>query len=119
MGLSVNSEVHEHYLKLTVIGQWELREILKFIETVRVACQSAQRNKVLIDVRGVEGERPDEDRLWAGRQTALALSREVKVAVVEQADRINRLAEDAAVSRGARLLVAPTEQEAVAWLASD
>jgi hypothetical protein len=119
MGLSVSSEIRERYLKLTVTGEWELLEILKFIETARAACQSAQRNKVLIDLRGVEGERPNEDRLWVGKQTALALGRDMRIAVVEQADRINKLAENTAVSRGAHLFVAPTEQEAIAWLEND
>jgi hypothetical protein len=36
----------------------------------------------------------------------------------DHAERINRVAQNAAVARGAQLRVAPTEQEAVAWLLS-
>lgn len=119
MSLTIRSEIHARYLKLTVTGEWELLEVLKLIATAGAMCQSAQRSRVLVDMRGVEGEPSDADRIWAGKQTALALGREMKVAVVTRAERINKLAENTAVSRGARLLVAPTEQEAVAWLQED
>jgi hypothetical protein len=119
MSLSVSSEVYDRYVKITVTGEWELLEVLKLIGTVRAMCQSAQRSNVLVDMCGVEGDPSDPDRFWAGKQTALALGHEVKVAIVSRAERINKLAQNAAVDRGAHLIVVPTEQEAVVWLESD
>jgi hypothetical protein len=118
MSLTVVTETHERYIKLIVTGQWELMEMLKLIGVIQTMNQSEQRDRVLIDLRGVEGERPDADRVWAGKQAALALRHGVKVAIVDHAERINKVAENTAVARGAQLFVAPTEQEAVAWLAS-
>lgn len=118
MSLSVVTETHERYIKLTVTGRWELLEILKLIAVIQTTNQAEQRDRVLIDLRGVEGERPDADRIWAGKQAALATRQGVKIAIVDHAERINKLAENAAVARGAQLFVAPTEHEAVAWLVS-
>jgi hypothetical protein len=116
MNLSYTSEIHEGYVKLVLTGEWELIEILKMIGVVRAESEAAHRDRVLVDVRDVGGQIPDVERFETGKQVALALGPSVKVAVIGRPERINRVTENAAIQRGGRMLVASTEEDALAWL---
>jgi hypothetical protein len=116
MNPSYKTELHEHYLKLTVHGAWDLFDTLRMIETVRAEGEAAGRDRVLVDLRALEGALSDADRLWAGKQAALALGPGLRLALLDHAERINQIAEHAAVQRGAQLCVCASEGDALAWL---
>lgn len=116
MNLSYSTELHERYLRLTVTGAWDLIETLKMIEVVRAECESAQRDRALVDLRALHGALSNDERLWAGKQAALALGPDLRLALLDHAERINAVAQRAAVQRGAQLYVCASEADALAWL---
>jgi hypothetical protein len=116
MNLPYTTELHERYLRLTVTGAWDLIETLKMIEVVRAECESAGRDRALVDLRALRGTLSDAERLWAGKQAALALGPDLRLALLDHAERINAVAERAAVQRGAQLYVCASEADALAWL---
>jgi hypothetical protein len=118
MSLSFTSETREGYVKVVLTGQWDLMDILRMIGVVRAETAASHRNRVLVDVRDVDGAMPDDERFWVGKQAALALGPEIKLAVIGRPERINRVTEMAATERGGQLQVFPTEEDAVAWLMS-
>jgi len=115
MNLSVTSETYDRYLKVTVTGQWQLDDVLELIQVIKAEAERAGRERVLVDLRGVDGRPSQMDRFFAGKQVAEDLGK-FRIAVVSRPEYINKFAENTAVNRGARFAVMPSEEEAINWL---
>lgn len=116
MNLSVSVEVRENYLLLIVSGRWVLQDMLALIDIGREEAQKADRNRLLIDIRGIRGVPSNMDRFDVGEQLAKQIRYSRKIAILYQADLINKLAENTAVNRGVNMAVFYDEAEALEWL---
>lgn len=118
MDLEVTSEIQAEYLKITAKGRWQLADIMKLIQEIKVRSERSGQNKVLVDILGIEGNPSQMDRFYVGERIAEVFGPKLKVSVVAPDDRINKFAETTAVNRGARFNVSSSEQEAINWLMS-
>jgi hypothetical protein len=119
MDFEIVTSVEPDYLRLTVTGQYSLESLFGFIDLVKLEADKAARRHVLIDSRDVEGNMTDAERFFAGRRIAESFGPRLKTAVLMPANKITKLGEAVAVSRGARLLVTHSEGEALNWLLVD
>src|SRR5258708_29285159 len=116
MCFEVMTAVEPDYVRLTATGKYSLECIFGFIDQVKSEADKADRKLILIDSRDVEGNMTDAERFFAGRRLAESFGPRLKTAVLMPAHKITKLGEAVAVSRGARLLVTDSEEEALAWL---
>lgn len=116
MSFGVNSSIHEEYLRVDATGDCSLPQILEFIDVVNNMAAEAGRNRVLIDIRSVDGEPSGADLFFAGERIAQVFGTRIKAVVVNRLERITRLGELTAVNRGARFFVTGEESEALDWL---
>lgn len=119
MNIEVVSAVEPEYIRFTATGEFSLEGVYGVIERVKIEADRATRKMVLIDSRFVEGQMSDADRFFAGVRIAEIFGSRLKTAIIMPRDRITKLGESVAVSRGARLLVTESEEEALGWLLSD
>jgi hypothetical protein len=101
---------------------------MELIVVTKAAAEQAERDRVLMDLRGVEGQPKEMDRFYAGQRVAQVFGFRIKVAVVARREVINKFGENTAVNEGARLNVVSSEPDAgwknddpqprVPWVAS-
>ena len=115
MALTVTTQTCPEYLKVVVAGDWSLDGILKVIESLKAEADRAERSRLLVDLRGMEGNPQVVERYDAGRHIAMFLL-EYRMAVVAQAKHITHFAELVANNRGATMAVFISKEEAISWL---
>ncbi len=116
MSLTVAHEIRGRFLRVVLGGVWQLEDVFATIETIRRETEWNRLGAALVDFRGVLGPIPDLERFFAGERVAIVLGSRVRLAVLARPEMINKLGEDTAVNRGARILVTPDEAEALAFL---
>ena len=116
MSFNVSSTVYPDHVRVDATGDCSLPQVFEFIENVKNLVVEAGRRHVLIDIRGVKGSPSDTDLFYAGKQVADVFGSRFKIAIVHPSQRITSLGQMAAVNRGARVVVVPTEDEAFEWL---
>ena len=119
MSINLAAVVEPGYVRITGSGEYSLEGVIGFIDQVKAEADKAARKLILIDSRNVEGNMSDADRFFAGRRLAESFGPKLKTAVLMQAEKITKLGEEVAVSRGAKLLVTDSEAEAMEWLLAD
>ena len=119
MSFEVVTAVNPKYVRVTASGEYSLERVFGFIDRVRSEADKAARKLVLIDSRSVAGNMTDADRFFAGCRVAETFGAKLKAAVLMPAEKITKLGESVAVSRGARLLITDSEDEAIEWLLAD
>jgi hypothetical protein len=119
MAFEVVTAVEPEYVRITAFGEYSLEDLYSFIDQIKAEAEKAFRKTVLVDSRGVKGNMTDADRFFAGRRIAELFGSRLKAAVVMPENGVTKLGESVAVSRGAKLLVTESEQEALDWLLSD
>lgn len=116
MSFDVNFISHDDYVRVNATGVCSLPHIFEFIDNVNNIAAQAERDRVLIDVRNVEGMPSGADLFFAGERIAQVFGSRLKAVVLNRPERITKLGELTAVNRGAKLLVTGSEPEAVDWL---
>ena len=116
MDFEVVTAIEPDYVRLTATGRYSLESVFNFLETVKTEADKAVRKLVLIDTREIEGNMTEADRFFAGRRLAESFGSRLKTAVLLPSYKITKLGEAVAVSRGARLFVTDSEDEALKWL---
>jgi hypothetical protein len=116
MSFATDSIVHSDYLRVNAAGDCSLPQIFEFMDVVNKEAENAQRRRVLIDIRDVEGMPSGADLFFAGERIAKVFGSHLKAVVLNRPERITKLGELTAVNRGAKLLVTDCETEAVEWL---
>ena len=116
MDFDVVTAVESAYVRITASGRYSLENVFSFLEVVKKEAEKSARKLILIDSREIEGNMTEADRFFAGRRLAESFGSRLKTAVVMPAYKITKLGEAVAVSRGARVLVTDSEQEALTWL---
>jgi hypothetical protein len=116
MRLTIEHEIRGRFLWVGLGGVWDLDAVLAMIDMIRWETELNRLGAAFVDFRGVGGPIPDLDRFFAGERVALVLGANVRLAVVGRPEMINKLGENTAVNRGARLLVTPDEAQALAFI---
>ncbi len=104
------------WVRLAVAGAWNLTEVFELIDRIRWDTELAGIDRAFADMRAVEGPIPALDRFFAGERVASVLGPRVRLAVLSRPEMIDKLGENTAVNRGARILVTASETEAFAFL---
>lgn len=119
MSIKLATVVEPAYVRITGFGEYSLEGVIGFIDQVKTEADKAARKLILIDSRNIDGNMSDADRFFAGRRLAESFGSKLKTAVLLPAEKITKLGQEVAVSRGARLLVTDSEDEAMEWLMAD
>jgi len=104
------------YLLVEVSEAYSLKYMLSTIHEVADHCQADNLNKVLIDIRNMDGSPNIFDRYRMGIEIAKTWGPRIKVAVITKPDFSNRVTENTAVNRGAKLFVTFKMETALKWL---
>jgi hypothetical protein len=118
MSFDVEIIVLPDYLRIVNTGQFSLPALFEFIGQVKSEAGKAGRNAVLVDSRGITGNISEVDRFMGGQQSAEVFGSRLKVAILMPTGTVTKMAELAAVNRGAKMLVTDSEEEALDWLLS-
>ena len=86
------------------------------MDLVKREADARQRDRVLTDLRQVEGRAPDLDRFYVGERVAAVVGKKIMLAVIAHAEEITHFAERVASNRGALISVVSPEPVALAWL---
>ena len=93
------------YLFVEVSEPYSLDLFMSTIRDVADHCRKDNLNKVLIDLRKMDGGLNILDRYRIGIEIAKAWGSKIKVAVITKPSIVNRMTENTAVNRGAKLMV--------------
>jgi len=114
---AVSHRTDAGYLRVTCRGDFPARPYHDLLATIRGAATEAGMSRILVDAVAVAAPSAEIDRFWFGSAIAeLFHAGDFKVALLVSFERIDKLGENTAVNRGARLLVTRDEAEALAWL---
>ena len=104
------------YLFFEVSEPYSLKLLIATIHEVADHCQTENLNKVLVDLRSMEGNPNIFERFQLGLEISKTWGSKLKVAYVAKPGIINRVMENTAVNRGASVLGTPDMAEAFKWL---
>jgi hypothetical protein len=104
------------YLFVEVSESYSLNLFMTIIHEVADHCQKEKLNKVLIDLRKMEGKPSLFDRYQTGVEIAKVWSWKIEAAIVTKSDVINHMTENAAINRGAKLFGTTDPEAALKWL---
>jgi len=116
MSFDVQIAVLPDHLRIVNTGDFSLSALFEFIELVKSEAGKAGRNAVLVDSRGVQGNISEVDRFMGGQRSAEVFGKRLRVAILMPVGTVTKMAELAAVNRGASMLVTDSEEEALDWL---
>ena len=97
-------------------GEWGLDALTKTLTELRDMATQLGHTRILVDWRKIPGPIKFSHRFIAGEEVARILHHPFRVAVLEEEEVINKLAETTAVNRGALFLVSHDEQGLLHWL---
>ena len=104
------------YLFVEVSEPYSLKLSISTIHEVADHCRKENLNKVLIDIRKMEGSPSVFDRYQLAIESVKVWGSRIKVAVIARPGIVNRMAENTAVNRGAKLMVTFDVEAAMNWL---
>jgi hypothetical protein len=104
------------HLLVEVSEPYSIDQLLLTIHEVANHCRTDNLNKVLIDIRKMIGSPNIFDRYRMGIEIARTWGPKIKVAVITKPGFTNRVTEDTAVNRGAKLFITSNVETAVKWL---
>ena len=104
------------YLFVEVSEPYSLKLAISTIHEIADRCRAENLYKVLIDMSKVEGHLSIFDRYLAGIEIVRLWGSRIKAVVLAKPSMINRVTENTAVNRGAKLQVVPDMESALQWL---
>ena len=104
------------YLFVEVSEPYSLNKLIATIHEVAEHCQKENLNKVLVDISKMDGSPPMFDRYRLGLEMVKAWGPRIKVAVIARPGMVNRMTENTAVNRGAKVMAASDVETALDWL---
>ncbi len=104
------------YLFVDVSEPYSLILFISGIHEVADRCRKENLYKVLVDIRKMEGNPSIFDRYLAGIEIVRLWGSRIKAVVLARPGIINRVAENTAVNRGAKLHVVSDMESARKWL---
>jgi len=107
------------HLAVTCRGEWTHASVVALVESIVEMAASSGHKRILVDWLEVSAPHSEFDRFQGGALVAELIRPPRKLAVVYRSELINKFAENAAVNRGADMLVCGTRDEALNWLLAD
>jgi len=104
------------YLFVDVSEPYSLALFISGIREIADHCRKENLYKVLVDIRKMEGNPSIFDRYLAGIEIVRRWGSRIKAVVLARPDMINRVAENTAVNRGAKLRAVSDMESALKWL---
>jgi hypothetical protein len=104
---------------VAVAGPASIREFVELIGTIGQETIYWSDRRVVVDLRGVEGELTPTDQAFIGELVAQDLAHIERMASIVPPARLTRNSERAARELGSQLRVFDDEDEALAWIASE
>jgi len=104
------------YIYVEVNEPYSLKLLLSAIHEVADHCQTDHLDKVLIDLRKMAGNPTIFDRFQLGIEIARTWGSRIRAAAITSLPVMSRIGENAAVNRGATLLITTTMDAAMKWL---
>ncbi|HXD09111.1 MAG TPA: hypothetical protein VN653_03520 [Anaerolineales bacterium] len=104
------------HLFVEINEPYSLKLLISNIHAVADHCRKENLNKVLVDIRKMEGNPSIFDRFQLGLEIVKAWGTRITVAVVAKPSLINRTAENTAVNRGAKVKAFSEMKDAMEWL---
>jgi hypothetical protein len=117
--LSIKYLNHPEYLEVIFTGQRSSAALSNLIDEVYKECQKNDLKRILIDLSGAKGELRGFGRFEIGKKVSRVFNIQYKILAIEKEERINKLAENTAVNRGANLLVTSDRKKGLDWLLKD
>jgi hypothetical protein len=116
--MQLHMEMKDSYFLAVFAGKVSLDESIAAIAKVITACRASGADRILVDVRGIEGATSVTDRYFLGTNFASSGMRSIRTAMVCREDQFmaDLPLENTAVNRGAQFKATPSESEALAWL---
>jgi hypothetical protein len=112
--ISIKLNDSPRYLLVKISGSWSIHT-LKCLENVKEEADRHEVKNILFDLLGLNFP-SDTVRFYTGAKVAEVYKPHYKVAVFMQVEKINKLAENVAVNRGANFKVLASEVDALDWL---
>ncbi|MFC5497335.1 STAS/SEC14 domain-containing protein [Caenimonas terrae] len=116
MPFEVTVDRHPDYVRYNVAGPTSLREFAELTLLVAGDVDRYEDDRVLIDLRRVEGRLTRQEQTLIGELGAGKLQLLFKLASIVPPGEITRNTEQAAVAVGLQMRVFDAEPEALAWL---
>ena len=104
------------YLFVEVSEPYSLKLAISTIHEIADQCRAENLYKVLIDMSKVEGHLSIFDRYLVGIEIVRLWGSRIKAVVLAKPSMINRVTENTAVNRGAKLQVVSDMASALQWL---
>ena len=117
MSFTVSTTRFPQFVQLAVSGPASIRSFVELVGKVGEETVLWSDRRVLVDLRGVEGELTPTEQIFLGELVAQDLPHLERVASVVPTERITRNSETAAQELGMRLRVFTSADEAMEWLA--
>ena len=117
--MSIKYLKHTEYLEVVFTGQRSSVALSALIDEVYKQCQRNDFKRILIDLSGAKGELRETGRFEVGKKVSQVFNYLYKILAIEKEERINKLAENTAVNRGANLLVTSDRKKGLDWLLKD
>jgi len=106
----------ENYLLVEVSGVYSLKFFIELIHEVTEHGKKENFNKMLVDIRNVDGNPSALDRYQIGLEISKRWGKNIQVASLAKESSINFLVENVAVNRGANFQVFTEVEPALEWL---
>ena len=116
MGFAVSITRFTQYVQVAVEGPASIKSFVELIDRLGEDTTFWSDRKVLVDLRGVEGQLTPSEQVFVGELVARDLQHIDKLASVVPPERLTRNSESAAQELGMRLRVFSSRQEALIWL---
>jgi hypothetical protein len=105
------------YLSIKVDGDYSLSTGQAIIDRVLAESLKNKQDKILLDLRDLNGSIPGLDRYELGEYASSRWKQPLRVAIIGKAEEINKFFENVAVNRFVRTFVVTDFHAALDWLA--
>jgi hypothetical protein len=119
MSFSVSITRFPQFIQLAVSGPASIKNFVDLVDKVGQETVLWSDRRVMVDLRGVDGELTPTEQIFLGELVAQDLPHLERVASVVPLERITRNSETAARELGMRLRVFTSEDEAMSWLTTE
>ena len=114
--LDFTADERDGCLRIDVTGQYESGAFSQLVDLVAQQSERHQCDRVLLDLRALQGSIPDMDRFAAGVYASQVWKTSLRAAIILRREEIDRFFANTAVNRGVQTLVVATLVEAKSWL---
>ena len=114
--LDFSAEKRDGYLHIDVTGEYQSGAFSQLGDLVAQQSEQHGCDRLLLDLRALQGSIPDMDRFAAGVYASQVWKTSLRAAIVLRREEIDRFFANTAVNRGVQTLVVATLEEAKSWL---